>query len=366
MKCSMSLRGWRRAGRAVALGLAGLALFAGPLRAQQERGVLGVQLWCATPCEMQEANGQVIWVFRGSPVVTRVQPGSPAQKAGLQAGDTIVGIDGLDLTSEAGGRKMGSLRVGVPVALRVRRAEGEREIRVTPVPQAEVYADADLLNAPALADDWDSLNVQLRSLNREQRDFEAALRRAERLWGGRVWVTSDSQSQAAVAMRQEMDSTWRELVRSQRRVADSLAIRTLTIAPLAIRGDSTLCPVTAPTAAVSEMPPTPRSEMPAPARPLAVTILTSYLNAVAGARFETLNPDLGAYFGTTTGLLVLQVVEGTPAAVAGLRPGDVVERVNGREVSRVEDLREALAGLGGKEIQVVRKGRKLELQIRPR
>ena len=366
MTSRMELSGWRRYGRALVFASVGAALVVSPLRAQDQRGFLGVQLWCSTSCEMQESNGQVIWVFETPPIVTRVQPSSPAQRGGLQPGDTVLAIDGIDLTTDEGGRRMGGLRVGVPVSIRVRRAGGERELRIVPEARPELYADADLPGgAPALADDWDSLKVQLRSLNREQRDLELALRRADQLWGRNGWVATDSQRQVVLKMRQQMDSIWQELVRSQRRVADSLALRTLTVTPLAMGGDSTLCPLAAPVPSVTPRPPDAPQSSGAP-RPLAVTVWTSYLNAVAGARFETLNPDLGSYFGTAKGLLVLQVVEGTPADVAGLRPGDVVVEANGREIANVGDLREALAGMGGKEIQVVRRGRSLPLQIRPR
>ena len=55
--------------------------------------------------------------------------------------------------------------------------------------------------------------------------------------------------------------------------------------------------------------------------------------------------------------LVGRVVEGSPAAAAGLRTGDLVTRVDGREVSNWEDLERAVAGSGGNALTLtVRRG----------
>jgi serine protease Do len=47
--------------------------------------------------------------------------------------------------------------------------------------------------------------------------------------------------------------------------------------------------------------------------------------------------------GTETGVVVTEVEPESVAAEAGFRPGDVVKKVNGREVKTVNDLREAMA-----------------------
>jgi S1-C subfamily serine protease len=40
----------------------------------------------------------------------------------------------------------------------------------------------------------------------------------------------------------------------------------------------------------------------------------------------------------TTGVLVMEVGDGTPAAKAGLRPGDVIVRLDDKQIDTVEDL----------------------------
>jgi serine protease DegQ len=48
------------------------------------------------------------------------------------------------------------------------------------------------------------------------------------------------------------------------------------------------------------------------------------------------------YGAAVDGALVRQVVEGTPAEEAGLRPGDVIISVDGQDVAEVDDLRDLL------------------------
>ena len=63
---------------------------------------------------------------------------------------------------------------------------------------------------------------------------------------------------------------------------------------------------------------------------------------VGGAQFTDLNPQLGEYFGTDHGVLVIQVLSGTPCDEAGLLPGDVVTHVGDTEIDSVEGFRAVL------------------------
>ena len=65
-------------------------------------------------------------------------------------------------------------------------------------------------------------------------------------------------------------------------------------------------------------------------------------NFVGGAQFNAVNPQLGTYFGTDRGVLVIQVLSGTPCDEAGLVPGDVVTHVGDTEIDNVEGFRTAL------------------------
>jgi C-terminal processing protease CtpA/Prc len=65
-------------------------------------------------------------------------------------------------------------------------------------------------------------------------------------------------------------------------------------------------------------------------------------NFVGGAQFSEMNPELATYFGTDRGVLVIQVLSGTPASEAGLMPGDVVTGVGGSDIEDLRSFRDRL------------------------
>ena len=88
---------------------------------------------------------------------------------------------------------------------------------------------------------------------------------------------------------------------------------------------------------------------------------------VAGASLATVREELGDYFGVSNGLLVLRVGPGTPASRASLRDGDVIVRANGEEIESVQELREAISDVKGRQemkLDVVRKREKIKLTLR--
>jgi membrane-associated protease RseP (regulator of RpoE activity) len=89
-------------------------------------------------------------------------------------------------------------------------------------------------------------------------------------------------------------------------------------------------------------------------------------NAIAGAELEQLNPALGAYFGgVTEGVFILRVGANSPAAAAGLQPGDVVQSVNSKAVLTIDALRDAVAASSGTiTLRVLRKGKPVTVPLR--
>lgn len=85
-------------------------------------------------------------------------------------------------------------------------------------------------------------------------------------------------------------------------------------------------------------------------------------NPFAGAQVANLSPALleeirFPNLTTRQGVIVMDVAQGSPAARIGLRPGDVVLRLNGREVRRVRDLTDALRQTPSQAWQIqVRRG----------
>lgn len=83
-----------------------------------ERGQIGIQIQDMTP-ELSEALG--LSVHQGA-VVARVQPGSPAEKAGLKDGDVVIGFNGMPVEGASNLRnRVGQLAVGQKVTLDILR-----------------------------------------------------------------------------------------------------------------------------------------------------------------------------------------------------------------------------------------------------
>jgi len=96
-----------------------------------------------------------------------------------------------------------------------------------------------------------------------------------------------------------------------------------------------------------------------------------------GVRLQALTPQLAREINASTtecrlpevnGVVVVDVVQGSPAAQAGLRPCDLIESVGGKEVRNASEVQLAVeAGRVGQSLGVSaqRGGRRLELSIRP-
>jgi serine protease Do/serine protease DegQ len=111
------------------------------------RGQLGVQILDVTP-QLAEASG--LDVTEGA-LVSQVVPGSPAEKAGIQTGDVVVGVNGTPVRGAAELRnKIGLLPIDEPVRLEIKRDGKTRTITaklaakdgrsVVPVQTAEIHS----------------------------------------------------------------------------------------------------------------------------------------------------------------------------------------------------------------------------------
>ncbi len=92
----------------------------------------------------------------------------------------------------------------------------------------------------------------------------------------------------------------------------------------------------------------------------------AYIGIAGGSR--PLPPRLARELGRTAGVEVVEVVEGSPAASAGLRPEDLIVSVGGTPVEGADDLQRLMAGeLIGARVSatVIREGRRLELELVP-
>jgi serine protease Do len=92
----------------------------------------------------------------------------------------------------------------------------------------------------------------------------------------------------------------------------------------------------------------------------------AYLGIAGGPR--PLPPRLAARLGRRSAVEVVEVVEGSPAALAGLRPEDLIVEVNGTVVEDVNDLQRLMvAELIGTDVvaRIVRGGTEQDVTLVP-
>ncbi len=90
--------------------------------------------------------------------------------------------------------------------------------------------------------------------------------------------------------------------------------------------------------------------------------------AFLGVHLQDLDKDLAEYFGVKAdeGVLILKVLEDTPAEKAGLKPGDVIVKFNEKNISNAKDLTDLLADMkkdDKADIQVIRHKNKQILKV---
>jgi len=98
------------------------------LRQFAPKGWLGINV-NGRPQEIQVRDGELFLRFAEFPLVVSVDPESPAQRAGVKAGDLVMAYDGKDVRTTL---PMGSiLHPGKQVTVRVRRAGDDHDLKMT-------------------------------------------------------------------------------------------------------------------------------------------------------------------------------------------------------------------------------------------
>lgn len=295
-------------------------------------------------------------------IVRQVMDGSGADEAGVQVGDIILSVNG----DRANGRVMAelaeSLEADDRVRLVVRRDGRERTLDVTAREDVCPYRTM-LTERPfsVLCMRRDSGGVATdedceHEFTFEMRDLEK-MRVPLRMWSesgdsgtwfrmegpdgfDSIFVDLDSVRMMSDAMVFQLDSL-RRLIPFTFEMADSLR---MLMPELEMR--------------------LRESEESMHAHGLMLRSMELGARALAGASITELNEDLAEYFEADRGVLVTEVEEGTPAARAGLRGGDVIIAVNGNDVNELGDVhRHAARAEGPVELTITRRGERRTIRL---
>jgi len=240
------------------------------------------------------------------PVVESVDPGSPAERGGVQAGDTILAFNAQDVLT--GLVDYTSLLVpNTTLRVRTRRAGRtmEHAVRVVPGTRPVRLTARVIMDPPA-----PSLSSAVAATSTPSRTafvFERARQVVPQTSGVSMMFIRDATNPITI---NRIDPPF------------PLGIMTVTASGV----------TTAPMA---------------PAPPGMIGFSVSADDAVfAGAQLKSLSRELQAALSLPVGVLVWKVLRGTPAADGGLRDGDVIRSANGVVVQRVNDVRVAFEDAG--------------------
>jgi membrane-associated protease RseP (regulator of RpoE activity) len=345
-------------------------LSADPLAAQQavtvtatSRGMLGIRTQAVPRNSMNARQREII----------NVVPGSPAERAGLVRGDTIIRINGLSATQQI---MNAGFEPGDTVVLRVVRDGREREVSVVAAERTDPISRFEYFSSDMLPDSIRGRMSIIMNAVRADADTIAARRMIYgQLSGDSTMVFrfgTDSirgfRYERATPMQLDSltryflgsgtwtpgawsaDSTFRFSAEWPHMLRDS--VFTLGGGAVIRYGEGGF---SFDTDSIRFVRPTE----------FMASGFVAGLRAVAGAELSELNPGLAEYFGASGGVLVLNAREGTPAERAGLMPGDVILRANAVEVSTIDELRRAIATVRGEPVRldVLRRGQRLTLTM---
>jgi membrane-associated protease RseP (regulator of RpoE activity) len=309
-------------------------------------------------------------------VIRDVVDDSPAERAGLMTGDTILRVNDINATEEIM-RSLGSaLSPGDEVRVRVRRNGGEREFVVVAAERPAQYAAGQPERRIVIVDPdsvrgrlhllIDSVRMRIDSLDLPgiyvERGGDGGGAREFRLHmvpRGSFRLHADSFA-FGDSIRMRIDTVWQRmlpLVHGYEFRGDSV---------FRWRGDSTW-------SAFAERAPFGfhyDSTFRGP-RDLEVRAFPGFgmagVRAIAGAELTDLSEGLGEYFGVDEGVLVVRVPPGTPAQRSGLEEGDVIVRANDHTIGSTADLRAAVARAGRAQpvkLDVIRKRNRVSIDLK--
>jgi C-terminal processing protease CtpA/Prc len=300
-------------------------------RSAKPQGYMGIT-FSATMRADAAASGTEIFRFSENPTVETVEPGSPAERAGVEKGDEIVLIGGQSVV----GRDIvftRLLRPGNRLPLRVRRDGGTRDVLLL-IGQRPPSLDngCPFLDARIMAAFGDPVMVS-------QLPISGAIVRAPSAPGSAPWV-----GRVRVARPSEAP---------QPAVAGGV--------------NSVVVATPAPIIPTPTLPAPPVAEARGGERSVFVFSGSSAAPMViAGATIVRTNADLRETFGVKSGVLVLDVARGSPAYTSGLKGGDIIVSVGRGAVTSPLSVQRAIESADASELtlRIIRKKKQQSLVLR--
>lgn len=93
----------------------------------------GMELECGDCGWRTAPDGAPSWYSPTLPKVRSVEPGGPADQAGIRPGDLLLEIDRRSFSGNSAGRYLGKLRSGQKVTLEIQRGTEKRSVAITPM-----------------------------------------------------------------------------------------------------------------------------------------------------------------------------------------------------------------------------------------
>jgi S1-C subfamily serine protease len=245
-------------------------------------------------------------------VVTGVDAGSPAERAGVRRGDVVLRIDGQPATEEAVDGLRERLKPGDSVRLRLRREDREMDQTVVAAERREQMVWV------GPGDEGEVFSVRVprerirMRMDTVRANIERLLTRVDSLHGRLELLHGDSD--VVIRMGRERGEPVRVRRGNVRVYRDSAGGRRVQVDSVIILHDSLLARHRALERAHIEAFPFRDLDPEVP------FYMEMGRRGVAGAELVEMNAGLARYFHTERGLLVAQVSEGTPMARAGWRP----------------------------------------------
>jgi C-terminal processing protease CtpA/Prc len=301
-------------------------------RNSKPQGYMGIT-FSATMSADAGASGGEVFRFAENPTVETVEPGSPAERAGVTKGDEIILIDGQSVV----GRDIvftRLLRPGTRLPLRVRRDGDTRDVLLV-IKQRPSSLDSGcpFLDARIMAAFGDPISIGRLPLSGAI-VRGAPLPPAAPVPGARPRATRAPEPATSVVVG---------------------ANGVVTVTPAAPLVPSLPMPVPN---AVETAPPDQRNVF--------VFSRMSAPMVIAGATIVRTNADLRETFGVKSGVLVLDVARGSPAYASGLKGGDVIVSVGRMAVTSPVSIQRAIETADGTELplRIIRKKKEQSLTLR--